>query len=256
MESQRKYVTYVNAYYAVQEALDSRRRNGDEEPVGLSAFCRRANPFLWDEEASADRTIYESFSRDFRGRFDADDSSPDDAYDFVRDWLKSLEGDEFGTLLLDAFDSVADRRAFVGSFDAVRKQLDLRRIVNELMPQDRPATPPSEPSEPSQPSGAFLATAGEIPAILDVLAPDDVAQRDALAGYLRAQIPSGALHQWVYLEEGAVVATAGIIPVALPPEGDGVQSIGLLRLCAGPDERLDALLSAMRAQEDVEEIHA
>lgn len=247
MELQHKYTTYVNAFYAVQEALDARLREHAPEPDGLGAFCRRANPFLWDEEASADRSVYEGFSREFRERFDSDFSTADEAYDFVRAWLASIQGGEFGTLLLDAFDSVASRDGFVSSFDAVREQINLRKVVNELMPQDRPPEPEEAPTVPR--SGPRLAGLGDIPEVASLLEPEDPARRASIAGYLRDQLSSSSLLQWLYLEGGEPVATAGLIPVSLPPQGgDATRSVGLLVLCGGSDDGLDALLGDIRSE--------
>lgn len=244
MDQEDKYLAYVNAYYAIEEALEARLR--EHAPAdGLDAFCRRANPFLWDEEASADRSIYEGFSRDFRGRFDADSSTADEAYDFVRTWLQSLQGGEFGILLLDAFDSVATRDAFVSSFAPLREQIGLRRVVNELTPQDRPEAPATQPPA----TGSQPATLGDVAQVAALIAPDDVARQGQLADYLRRQLSSAELMQWVYRDGGTIVATAGLIPVTLPPDGSAdARTVGLLVLCAGPNDVLDALLEDMRAQ--------
>ncbi len=60
-----RFVMYVNAYYAIQEAQDSCRRKGQQPPLGLKEFCRDANPFLWDERSSAEPSVYEDYCRAF-----------------------------------------------------------------------------------------------------------------------------------------------------------------------------------------------
>lgn len=252
MELQNKYIAYVNVYYAVQEALDSSRRRHEPEPEGLESFCRRANPFLWDEEASADRSVYEGFSQGFRERFDGDTSTAEDAYDFARDWLSSLEGDEFGVLLLDAFDSVTGREEFVRAFEPIRRQVELRRIVNEMMPQDVPQPPETlqdETVETPVAEGIARATEDDVASVASLLAPNDASRRADLEAYLHRQLSTSALRQWLYREGGSVVATAGLIPVCLPPTNTDGKTVGLLVLCAGPDDRLALLLDGIRSEE-------
>lgn len=245
MERPDRYLTYVNIYYALQEAYE--RAKGDEGPLsqGLGTFCHRASPFLWDEEASADRTIYEGFTRAFDERFGSRSSSPEDAYDFARSWLASLGEGGLGEALLDAFDSVADRAVFVGSFDAIARQVALRREMIERFPQERP----HEAQTPPARVGVVPAGVADVPAVAALVAPDDDAAQDRMRAYLRKQLSSGDLLQWIDFEGGEAVATAGLLPVRLPPSAthEG-QTVAQVVLCGGSDEALDALLAFVSVQ--------
>lgn len=264
MDQPDKFLTFVNAYYAIQEAGE--RDTGAPEGVssGIETFCRRANPFLWDEEASADRSVYEGFSRRFEERFGRSSSSPDEAYEFVRAWLGSLEDEEWGPALLEAFDSVADRTSFTGSFDAIADQLAMRREMIEWFPQDEPRPQQPEPKpepEPQRPSsGVVPIEEGDAPVVARLVAGDDATWGGRIEAYLGAHLGAEGYSQWLSLEDGKPVATAGLLISELPPQGDrDATAEGLLVLCGGADEALDTLLYFVRAQAHalgVQELHA
>lgn len=135
-----EYVSYVNAYYAVQEHCDELRRAGAEVGSGLSAFCHDANPFLWDEQSSANPAVYQNFSTAFGERFDSDRSTAEDGLEFCRDWLDRIGARDYEGELLDAFDSVVDSpQTWADAYQPIRDQLDLRARLIERNPQDNPA---------------------------------------------------------------------------------------------------------------------
>lgn len=265
MDQTDPFVAYVNTYYAVQEGLERARRNGPEVPSEeLMSFSREADPFLWDGESSADRTLYEGFSHAFEERFGGRTASPDNAYDLARDWLATLEGERFGTGLLAAFDSVADRDSFVESFDAVRDQVLIRREVSEWYPQEEPR--PQEPvgdGDAGSPAwqldsalrvdwgadGAVSATTSDAAQVARLVAPQDERLQAALEDYARRQMSSGDLLQWLLMRDGTAVATAGLLLVPVPPTADrSNRVVGLVTLCGGQNDALDELLGSIRAQ--------
>ncbi len=170
------FVIYVNAYYAVQEAYDSARRNWEKPADGLAAFCRDGNPFLWDARGSAEEELYEGFSNGFRGRFEDGLCTGEEGYEFAREWLAGLEGDAYGTALVASFDSITNEREFVKACSPVARQLHARASHVELNPQDTPM-PVQEPT-PRQPSEA------DIEAVIALLAKGD----EEYAAGLRARL--------------------------------------------------------------------
>lgn len=246
------FLTYVNTYYAVQEGLDRAVRDATAQPDdALLSFSRLANPFLWDGEASADRSIYEGFATDFAGRFGGRTSTPEDAYDFARSWLASLEQGRFGSGLVDAFDSVVDREGFARAFDAVRDQVLIRREIAERYPQDEPLPPADAEAgaEAEGPSGIVSATATDAAAIASLVFAGDDDRAEAADGYIRQQMRAGNLLQWLLVEEGTPVATAGLLTVALPPTAiSDSRSVGLAVLCGGANQKVAQLLDAIRSQ--------
>lgn len=266
MDQTDPFVAYVNTYYAVQEGLERARRNGPVAPKDDAlAFVREADPFLWDGEASADRSLFEGYAREFERRFGAKTAAPNDTYDLARDWLGTLERKRFGSGLLEAFDSVADRDTFVGSFDAVRDQVLLRREMSEWYPQEEPEAPredaPEAPPAPEllDPSlqvtggtdGVVSATSSDAERIAELVAPRDVELQTAIAGYARRQMSSDGLLQWLLMRDGTALATAGLLVVTLPPtsaSGRRDRVVGLVTLCGGQDKALSELLDAIRAQ--------
>lgn len=243
------FLTYVNTYYAVQEGLERARRDAPQPPDDdLLSFSRLADPFLWDGEASADRSIYEGFVESFLERFGGRTSSPEDAYDFAREWLAGLEETRFGAGLLDAFDAVVDKGTFVRSFDAVRDQVILRREISEWYPQDEPEVPAATEDAP-RPDGISSVTAADAGDVARLVAPDDPERQAALESYAREQLRSGNLLQWMMVEDGVAIATAGLLTVTLPPtEEHPHRVVGLVVLCGGFNDALGLLLDTMRAQ--------
>lgn len=263
MEQTDPFVAYVNTYYAVQEGLERAKRNGPEAPREEAlAFARDADPFLWDGEASADRSLYEGFSRAFETRFGGRSAAPDQTYDLAREWLASLEDERFGTGLLAAFDSVVDRDAFVGSFDAVRDQVLLRREISEWYPQEEPHSPDEVRLDAAAPEslesgmrvmwgseGTVSATTGDAPRIARLVAPHDPELQEDIERYAQQQMASGSLLQWLLMRDGEALATAGLLVVNLPPTSAHTNRVvGLVTLCGGPDDALAELLGDIRSQ--------
>lgn len=174
------FVIYVNAYYAVQEAYDSARRNDKTPAEGLGAFCRDANPFLWDHRASAEEKIYESFCQAFEERFDDGMCIGQDGYAFSRGWLHRMEGDAYGTSLVAAFDQITDEFAFMEACEPIARQVASRATRLERTPQDLPESP-VEPNETTP-------NAQEIEAVIALLAHGD----EAFAQSLRERLQNDA----------------------------------------------------------------
>lgn len=159
------FVIFVNAYYAVQEAMDSARREWERPAPGLDAFCRDANPFLWDHRGSAEEELYEGFAQTFQERFEAAACTADEGFELARAWLASLEGERYGTSLVSAFDSVTDAREFSRACRPVSHQIAARASRLERTPQDEPVTLEA-PAAP-RPSDA------QIDAVIGLLAGGD-----------------------------------------------------------------------------------
>lgn len=138
------FVIYVNAYYAVQEAYDSARRDWKRPAEGLDVFCRDANPFLWDMEGSAEEGIYEEFARTFEERFELGTCTAAEGLAFAREWLARLEGDRYGTALVASLDATADEQAWSQACELVERQLAARAARLERTPQDVPMLEPLE----------------------------------------------------------------------------------------------------------------
>ncbi len=172
------FTIYVNAYYAVQEAYDSARRSWERPASGLKEFCQDANPFLWDQDGSAEPSLYESFCEEFGTQAEEDTCSAQTGRDVARTWLASLEGERYGTSLVTALDTTANEHAWEEACNAVAKQLASRRARIELSPQDEPAPAP-EPS-PKEPTQADIET------VIALLAKGD----EEFAAQLRARLES------------------------------------------------------------------
>ena len=178
-----RFVMYVNAYYAVQEAYDSARRSWERPAEGLELFCRDANPFLWDGEGSAEPELYEEFCRMYDQRHGSQPCTPAEGRDLARTWLASLEGDAYGTALVASLDQIADERAWRESCEPISRQIAARRARIERTPQEQPAV--IEPAPAHQPSQA------DIDAVIALLSKGD----DDFAAQLRARLadePRGA----------------------------------------------------------------
>jgi len=147
------FVTYVNAYYAVQEAYDSARRDWERPAQGLEEFCRDANPFLWDEEGSAEQELYEGFLQSFEHRFPTHECSAADGRALALEWLLSLEGERYGTALVSSLKSVSDESAWQEAYEPIARQLAARATRLERSPQDEPELMDTyRPAPPSQAS--------------------------------------------------------------------------------------------------------
>ena len=171
------FVIYVNAFYAVQEAYDSARRNWKRPAQGLKEFVRDANPFLWDERGSAEPALYERFSAEFEQCFGDKGCTGEEGRAFAREWLESLESETYGNDLVASLDAIADERAWCESCEPVARQLASRAARLERTPQDEPM-PYEVPAEPTAPS------ANDINAVIELLAKGD----EAFAASLRARL--------------------------------------------------------------------
>jgi hypothetical protein len=176
------FVTYVNAFYAVQEAYDSARRDWERPAQGLEEFCRDANPFLWDEEGSAEPALYEGFLGIFERRFPLHECSAQDGRAVAEEWLMSLEGEVYGAALVSSLNAVSDERAWQEAFEPIARQLAARATRLERSPQDVPE--PEQDYEPAPPSQA------SIEAVIALLAKGDEAFAQSLRERL-AQDGSG-----------------------------------------------------------------
>ncbi len=171
-----RFVIYVNAYYAVQEAYDDARRSWERPAQGLAEFCRDANPFLWDGEGSAEEKLYEEFSENFEQAFPDLECSAADGRAFVRTWLGTLEGDRYGHSLVSSLDAVADDVVWDDACETIAEQLVARSARLARSPQDEPM--PEELPAPRQPSKA------DIEAVISLLSRGD----EAFAESLRARL--------------------------------------------------------------------
>ena len=178
-QSWDSFVIFVNAYYAVQEAYDSARRSWERPAVGLEAFCRDANPFLWDTRSSAEERLYEEFSQQLAAQFKRPECTGREGYAFARSWLAALEGDAYGNALVSSFDAITDEEAFDEACEAVSRQLAARAMRLERTPQDFP-----EPEPDPQPT---LPSAASIDAVIALLAKGD----ETFAAELRARLDEG-----------------------------------------------------------------
>lgn len=59
----------------------------------MRTFPSEANPFLWEDEGSANPAVYEEFSKAFDERFGTQGAVPEDAMAFVRDYLDARNGE-------------------------------------------------------------------------------------------------------------------------------------------------------------------
>lgn len=172
------FTIYVNAYYAVQETYDSARREWERPAEGLEAFCRDANPFLWDNDGSAEPELYESFLSHFQEGSKNNACTASQGWDIAHRWLGSLEGDTYGTSLVESLEMTADEWAWGDACEAVSRQLASRRARIERTPQDDPAlVPEPTPKEPTE---------SDIEAVIQLLAKGD----EAYAAELRARLDS------------------------------------------------------------------
>ncbi|MDO4806124.1 MAG: hypothetical protein Q4A07_02625 [Coriobacteriales bacterium] len=167
------FATYVNAYYAVQEAYDSARRAWERPAPGLQEFCRDANPFLWDEESSAEPDIYEGFKAAFYERFPTRECAASEGRELVREWLSTLEGDAYGTSLVSSLEQVSGADDWREAYEPIAKQLAARAVRLERTPQDMPE-PFQTPLEPVRPTQA------NIEAVIALLAKGDEAFAQSL----------------------------------------------------------------------------
>ena len=171
------FATYVNAYYAVQEAYDSARRAWERPTQGLKEFCRDANPFLWDEESSAEPAVYEGFLSAFRKRFPTNDCTAPEGRELVVEWLSSLEGDAYGTSLVASLEQISSEMDWCDAYEPITRQLMAHSVRIERTPQDLPEQSMAE-IEPIQPSQA------DIEAVIAMLSKGD----EAFAQTLRERL--------------------------------------------------------------------
>lgn len=169
-----RFVIYVNAFYAIQEAYDSARRAWVQPAAGLEAFCRDANPFLWDEEGSAEEAVYAGFCEEFQKRFGKQSCTASDGLAFVRDWLASQEGDAYGHDLMTSLDQVSDPDAWEEACEPIADQLRMRAVRIERTPQDESVPDDYVLPAPHTPSPA------DVEAVIAMLAKGDEAFAQSL----------------------------------------------------------------------------
>ncbi len=145
-----RFVTFVNVFYALDEARDSAVRIMREPPDGLAAFCHDANPFLWDQEASADPAVYHSFCDAFEAQFGGETSSAEDGYLLARAWLREAEGQKYGDSLVSSFDSIVTPSVFAEAYPTISQQLDHRKMMNEFARQGEEVVPGASSSQDTQ----------------------------------------------------------------------------------------------------------
>ena len=177
-----RFVIYVNTYYALQEAFDSARRAWERPADGLANFCRDANPFLWDEESSAEEELYESFSEGFDRLHPDHECSAADGRAYARTWLDTLEGDRYGHALVGSFDAITDEADWEDACEAISEQLVARSARLARSPQDEPMD--EEVLAPRQPSKA------DIEAVIALLSRGD----ETFADSLRARLAEDEVH--------------------------------------------------------------
>lgn len=173
-----RFVIYVNAYYAVQEAYDSARRDWERPAVGLEEFCKDANPFVWDAEGSVEPHIYEGFAQGFSERFGKGTCTAAEGLAYAHDWLASLEGGIYGDALTASLHATANDEAWEEACRPIARQIAARRANIERTPQEDPELyQPDEPKAPTQQS---------IDAVIALLSKGD----EAFAEQLRARLAS------------------------------------------------------------------
>lgn len=177
------FVIYVNAYSALQEAYDSSRRNWEPPTPGLDAFCRDANPFVWDERGSVEPELYEGFCTRFDERFPKGMCSATDGRLLAREWLLALEGPLYGTHLASSLDDIAPEYVWCESCEPVARQISMRAARLARSPQDEPL-PEDAPSIAS----SHTLSASDIEAVIELLSHGDA----NFAATLRARLTDDA----------------------------------------------------------------
>lgn len=201
-----RFVIYVNAYYAVQEAYDSARRAWERPARGLKEFCRDANPFVWDQEGSVEPEIYQSFAQGFNERFGKNTCEAAEGLAFAHDWLAGLEGGIYGDELTASLHATANEDAWEEACRPIARQIAARAANIERTPQEDPmlmemlasapepvpatapepaAAPASEPVAPESPAPG-IPSQENIDAVIALLANGD----EAFAEQLRARLAS------------------------------------------------------------------
>lgn len=178
-----RFVIYVNAYYAIQEAYDSSRRSWERPAEGLAEFCRDANPFLWDGEGSAEEELYEGFSEGFDQLYADSECTAPDGKAYARTWLGSLEGDRYGHSLVSSFDAITNDVDWEDACEAIAEQVVSRAARLARSPQDEPMD--VEALKPHQPSKA------DIEAVISLLSRGD----EEFAESLRARLAEDGVRE-------------------------------------------------------------
>lgn len=167
-----KFVIYVNCYSAIEETLDSQRREFEPPTPGLKEFCRDANPFVWDEQSSFVEDVYDRFSQAFVERYPKGCCSGEEGYAFCKEWLASLEGGIYGKRLVWALEHTATERLFVNACLDVSRQVSMRAVRNERTPQEEP--------QPVAPITSRMPSAADIDAVIALIAKGDASLEQEL----------------------------------------------------------------------------
>ena len=68
-------------------ALDSKwEKNKDDD---LGQYLSEMNPFLWNDEGSADPAMYSKFKAKFQENFNSNECSVEDSYNYTKSFLKA-----------------------------------------------------------------------------------------------------------------------------------------------------------------------
>ena len=266
-----KFITYVNAYYALQEACIEREQRPGGAPQGLEEFCSEANPFLWDGAGSADPTLYEDFSKRFEEKFGGPSSTADDGLEFCHIWLRSCEGPRFGTELVSSFDSVvSDPTIWAESYIPISEQVNNRMVMNELSPQENPEERDDFVDEDDFGDGADFgddfddegqqhsvdyeefetrqATLDDVPEIAAILSSERRLRTSDFEAYLTRNMQHGVLAQQLAEVDDRIVSTAGVLFVELMPSTDNPSGMVGLIVGVGSKRGYEATLSALIEQ--------
>jgi N-acetylglutamate synthase-like GNAT family acetyltransferase len=225
-----KFITYVNAYYAIQAACLNLEQRPEGAPGGLEEFCTRANPFLWDSTTSAEPALFEDFSQKFEQHFGSDACSAQDGLTFCHSWLSSLEGDRFGRNLIASLDSVIDDpQDWEASYGPIAEQINNRRVMNELSWQDDSygySAPSHAPAEVSfEEFASRQATLKDINQVVVLLSRTLHSDASRVESYLVRGMQRGVLVCEISLVEDEIVATASVLFVELMPTLDNLDGM-------------------------------
>ena len=68
-------------------ALDSKKKKNKDDDLGQ--YLSEMNPFLWNDEGSADPAMYSKFKAKFQENFNSNECSVEDSYNFTKSFLKA-----------------------------------------------------------------------------------------------------------------------------------------------------------------------
>ena len=68
-------------------ALDSKWEKDKDEDLGQ--YLSEMNPFLWNDEGSADPEMYSKFKSKFQEKFNSNECSVEESYNFTKNFLEA-----------------------------------------------------------------------------------------------------------------------------------------------------------------------